>query len=775
MKHSIVLIFCLITTFCFAQNVQVDSQSFTPQQLIEDILIDSDCIDNVVVTNVVGGDFGNTDQSYGYFDATGSTFPFERGVVLSTGRLNNVQGPNTSLSDDDATNWVGDTDLENVLNETNTLNATILEFEFTAIADEISFRYLFASEEYQEGNNSTCQYSDLFGFLIRPQSTQQYTNIALVPNTQTPVKVTTVHSGVPGACPPINETYFGSWNNSNAPINFNGQTAILTATAQVIPNETYHVKLVIADEQNYRYDSAVFLEAGSFQLSTNLGPDRLLSTNNPLCENETLDLNAFNPNANSYKWYKDGIELTTETNATFSVIENGTYNVEVTLDDGCISYGEINIEYTTNPIEFNASLNECDVNQDLITVFNLLDATQEITNNDPDLQISGFYVTFNDAEQNNNSIPNPSNYQNIIQNQTIFTRVENGFGCSTITEIQLSASYNPINFDVFTTCEDDTFDGISSFNLNELQTAIEGQIFVQNPTIQFYETLGDVYNGTTISGNYTNIIPDTQTIYVKILINDQCYSLSTVDLEVLSRPMLEDNITIDNPIYYCLNTFPETITLYGGVINDSSSNYYYLWNTGETTSFIEINEPGTYDVTVTHPNGCFSSRSIIIAPSNIATIEDIIIEDLSSNNNISIIASGEGSYEYALNNSNGPYQDSNYFENITTGFHTIYVRDKIGCGIVEQIISVRGFPKYFTPNADDIHDTWHVNSINNVFHQGTVIQIFNRYGKHITTLDNNAIGWDGTLNGKALASDDYWFVATFSNGKTYKGHFSLKR
>ena len=775
MRHLIAFIFCLISSFCIAQNVQVDSQSFTPQQLIEDILIDSDCIDNVVVTNVIGGDFGNTDQSYGYFDATGSSFPFERGIVLSTGRLNNVGGPNTSLSDDDATNWVGDTDLENALNETNTLNATILEFDFTAIADEISFRYIFASEEYQEGNSSTCQYSDLFGFLIRPENVQEYTNIALVPNTQTPVKVTTVHSGIPGACPPINETYFGSWNGSNAPINFNGQTAILTATAQVVPNETYHVKLVIADEQNYRYDSAVFLEAGSFQLSTNLGPDRLLSTNNPLCGNETLDLDAFNPNANTYKWFKDGIELITETNAIYTVTENGNYNVEVTLDDDCISYGNIIIEYATNPIVFNTSLSECDNNQDLITSFNLLDATQEITNNDNTLQISGFYLSSADAETDNNNIPNPENYQNITQNQILFARVENNFSCVSVAQIQLFASYNPIDLDVFTTCEDDTFDGISTFNLNELQTAIEAQLFIQNPTFVFYETLNDVSNDITISGNYTNTNPDNQTIYVKITANGQCYSLTTVDLQVLSRPMLEADITIDNPIYYCLNNFPETITLYGGVLNDSSSNYYYLWNTGATTSFIEINEPGTYDVTVTHPNGCSSSRSIVVVSSNIATIENVIVEDLSNNNNVTIITSGEGDYEYALNDSNGPYQDSNYFENVPSGFHTVYVRDKIGCGIVEQVLSVRGFPKYFTPNADDIHDTWHVNGINNVFHQGTIVQIFNRYGKHITTLNNYAVGWDGTLNGSALASDDYWFVATFSNGKVYKGHFSLRR
>ena len=168
MKHPILFLIYFFSCLGISQNIQVDSQSFSPQELIEDILIDSDCIDTVLVTNVVGGNFGENERSYGYFNAIGTTFPFEEGIVLTTGRLQNVQGPNTNLSDDDAPGWGGDSDLEIVLNESNTTNATILEFQFSSSASEISFRYIFASEEYQEGNPNTCQFSDLFGFLIRP-------------------------------------------------------------------------------------------------------------------------------------------------------------------------------------------------------------------------------------------------------------------------------------------------------------------------------------------------------------------------------------------------------------------------------------------------------------------------------------------------------------------------------------------------------------------------------------------------------------------------------
>ena len=36
----------------------------------------------------------------------------------------------------------------------------------------------------------------------------------------------------------------------------------MTAQADVTPGSTYHIKLAIADEGNYRYDSAIFLGGG---------------------------------------------------------------------------------------------------------------------------------------------------------------------------------------------------------------------------------------------------------------------------------------------------------------------------------------------------------------------------------------------------------------------------------------------------------------------------------------------------------------------------------
>ena len=766
--------FFFISAFCIGQNVQVDSQTYTPQQLVEDILINSACIENVIVTNIVGGDFNESDQSFGYFNANGSGFPFQSGIVLSTGRLANVEGPNTSLSDDDANNWVGDSDLETILGESNTHNATIIEFEFVAVADQISFRYIFASEEYQENDSSTCQYSDLFGFLIRPVNSQQYENIALVPNTQIPVKVTTVHPEIPGYCAAENEAYFGSWNNATAPINFNGQTEVLTATANVIPNETYHVKLVIADEQNYRYDSAVFLEAGSFELSTDLGPDRLIETNNPLCENEQLEVNALQTNAISYKWFKDGVELLSELNPTYTIIDPGNYQVEVTLENSCISFGEITIEYTTNPIVFNATLNECDSDSDGITWFNLWQAEEDVTNNDTSLSVSNFFISESDAELNLNPINNPEIFLNANPFQTVYARVENQFYCYSISEILLTTSYNNLDLEPFTACDDNEIDGFTTFNLNDLENNLTASL-PSGAVISFYETENDAFNETNeLSNSYTNNVQDEQTIFIKVKVNNQCYSLNTVVLKVLYTPQLEEDITIENPIYYCLNNYPETITLHAGVINDiPNNNNNYSWNTGENTSTIEINQPDTYQVIVTDPNGCSNSRSITVVASNIATIEDVIIEDGISNNSIAIIVSGEGDYQYSLNGVQ--YQDGNIFTNVQAGIYNIFIRDNNGCGIVSQEVAILGFPKFFTPNGDGYNDVWQLYGVSAHFYQGAKVYINNRYGKLITSFSNQNNGWDGTFNGEKLPSTDYWFVVNLPDGRVFHGHFSLKR
>jgi gliding motility-associated-like protein len=182
---------------------------------------------------------------------------------------------------------------------------------------------------------------------------------------------------------------------------------------------------------------------------------------------------------------------------------------------------------------------------------------------------------------------------------------------------------------------------------------------------------------------------------------------------------------------------------------------------------------------VTNANNCSKERTVVVEPSNIATFESIDIVDATQNNIITVLVSGEGTYEYRLLDENNaiyrPYQESNVFENISPGFYTVYVKDiKNDCGSINKLISVIGFPKYFTPNNDGVNDRWQVFGVSDVFQPNSNILIYDRYGKLLKQLSPLEAGWDGTFNGKKLPTDDYWFSVKLQDGRIFKNHFTLK-
>ncbi|WP_423999084.1 T9SS type B sorting domain-containing protein [Maribacter sp. IgM3_T14_3] len=86
------------------------------------------------------------------------------------------------------------------------------------------------------------------------------------------------------------------------------------------------------------------------------------------------------------------------------------------------------------------------------------------------------------------------------------------------------------------------------------------------------------------------------------------------------------------------------------------------------------------------------------------------------------------------------------------------------------------FPKFFTPNADGIHDMWPYDLVeNNYIYENSVIYIFSRYGQLLEQLSPSSNGWDGMFNNVEMPSDDYWFKIVWEDGEMHTGHFTLKR
>lgn len=443
------------------------------------------------------------------------------------------------------------------------------------------------------------------------------------------------------------------------------------------------------------------------------------------------------------------------------------------LDFGCIGFTSFDITVLTKPIANDISLLQCDEDgiPEGFTTFNITEAYDNITNSAQNSVIE-YYLSQVDAENQTNAIDGNA-FENFFNPQIVYARVTNPTsGCINYSQISLEVSTTSSNNASIELCDTDGVeDGFMSFNLND----IGNDVLIGTPAgldLTYYETYNDALVETNpLNATFTNTVAYNQTIYARVENANACYGISEIALSIFKLP----NIEITDEAIYCENLTLETTTLNGGVIDDIPNNYSYLWSTGETTMEIEVSAAGTYSVRVSNSNGCFKNRTITVLPSSIATITNIEITDATQNNAIAVSVDGEGDYEYALDAIEGPYQDSSTFNNVSAGLHTVFVRDKNNCGIKDQLVSVIGFPKFFTPNNDDTNDFWSVSGISTQFQSNTVIYIFDRYGKLLAEIDPLSPGWDGTFNGADLPTSDYWFKVKLEDGRTLRGHFTLKR
>lgn len=763
----------LLVLICFsntlkAQYITVDD-TYTAQRLVEDVLIDSNCA-SVSNFSVTGGDFGGRENSYGYFNAGTSSFPFADGIILSTGRAKIAQGPNTSLSDDGrGMNWPGDQDLEQALGAGRTTDATILEFDFTPLSNKISFDYMLSSEEYH--GTAPCSYADGFAFLLKQVgSTAGYQNLAIIPGTTVAVNTMNIRPYISDSCPAKNEDYFGGFNGSEHPTNFNGQTKVMKAQADVIPGQSYHIKLVIADEGNYRYDSAIFLGGGSFKIETDLGSSKLLTDGTALCQGESLTLTATNATAISYTWFKNGVLQTGATTDQFaiSVNENATYSVEVGLGGTCFSTGEIKIEYAPAITLSNTTLVQCDENNDGFALFNLNQANPQVIAGNSGLRTPVYYKSFADASGNVDPITNPTAFENRIS--PVFARAENQFGCFGIAEITLAVSNNtianPLDLEECDDKDTNPNDGFAIFDLTDREAAI--LINLPGGTVNYYTSNADALSGLNPiqdANIFENTIAFGQTIYAKLSSGIDCFGIAEFKIIVNSFGTIlndEDKIVCEG----------RNVTLSAG-----SGFSSYTWSTlpPQFTQTISVTDVGDYKVTVTNSNGCEGTKTFHVTLSNKAKIASVTVNDLNGGNNsvtINITPESIGDYEYSIDGIR--FQDSPVFTNVKSNEYKAYVIDKNFCGSATPFsFFVMDYPKFFSPNGDGINEIWTVPYLNS--QPNATASIFDRYGKLIYFFRGNQQGWNGTFDGQTLPASDYWFKITLQNGREVRGHFSLIR
>ena len=346
-----------ICVFTVPPPISTSTTLYSVEELVTEVLIDSECNQAFNVTSSTGIDFGST-NGIGYFEANGSSWPFENGLIMTSGDVANAAGPESGVLVDGTYAWPGDGDLEAFipgLNTGDTNNASIIEFEFVPVSNSMSFDFIFAAEEY---GTFQCTFTDAFAFLLT-DSSGNTNNLAIVPGTDDPVSVLTVRDDqYNGSCESVNAEWFANYYGPGglppltSPTNFIGHTEVMTATATVIPNEVYTIKLVVADDGDTIYDSAVFIDGGSFDIGQlDLGEDILVSSGNALCEGQEIVLDAGAlPNNSSIEWFMDGILLEGETGVTLSVTETAFYSAIITVDNTDCAYGDdILVEFFQSP------------------------------------------------------------------------------------------------------------------------------------------------------------------------------------------------------------------------------------------------------------------------------------------------------------------------------------------------------------------------------------------------------------------------------------------
>ncbi|HET8735985.1 MAG TPA: choice-of-anchor L domain-containing protein [Pricia sp.] len=422
--------------YTMVAQITVDDSGHTVEQLVRDVLVNSNCAETSNYTSFTGT--AENINGIGYFNANGTDFPYREGIVLSTGRARSARGPNTDINDAGTESWPGDSDLIAVTNTGNLFNATYIQFDFVPLTNNISFNFLFASEEYQE--NYQCIYSDVFAFILT-DSQGVSTNLAIVPGTNQPVRATTIRPGVEGQCSARNLDYFGKINGAQAAISFHGQTKSLKAESQVTPGETYTIKLVISDNQDSQVDSAVFLEAGSFSLGFDLGGDRTVANGNPACIGESITLDATVQGVRDYRWYKDGSEVAEWAGEPqVNLTENGQYRVDLVFSEACISKGGLRAEFIVPPeiAAIPSDLAGCDVDRNGTETFNLsANAARMMGVQDTSVYAVTYYSSEADARAFTNPIENPETYETDAT-ETIYARLSSGESCYEIAPFQLN-------------------------------------------------------------------------------------------------------------------------------------------------------------------------------------------------------------------------------------------------------------------------------------------------------------------------------------------------
>lgn len=428
------------------------------------------------------------------------------------------------------------------------------------------------------------------------------------------------------------------------------------------------------------------------------------------------------------------------------------------------------------------TMTQCDPDHDSIAFFNLYGFASNIEDyQTTDFELS-FFHSYSDAENAINPIANPEAYENSTNLEEVFVRIVSPEGCVAVSNFFLEANYALLdNISNMYVCElpnDDSAISEGRFDLRPKKDEIRDQFNLpETATITFYASLQDAQTQTNPIN--TAYVTETTTIWFRVDNgSEDCGGIGPIALFVNTG--LEVNL--EEHYIICDPTLQASTVLNGGSSNDS-----WLWedqqgNVISTQQYFPLTQEGTYSLTVEKTeNGltCSITKEFTATQALPPVFDTIKAGDY----RVFVSVVGDSSYEFSLNGTNFFGQGTEHtFHNTDPGIYTIYVRDSNNCSAtITTQISFIGLPKYFTPNGDNYNDVWRVEGISSELYSSAYINIFDRYGKTLYSMDlnSNTYGWNGTYQGRALETSDYWYTVVLVDNEMktseISGHFSLLR
>ncbi|WP_345291112.1 choice-of-anchor L domain-containing protein, partial [Flavobacterium hankyongi] len=455
MKKLYLLILLFFVIFAQAQLTVNNTQ--TPAQLVQNVLVGN----GVTPFNIKFN--GSTANASAIRDQVGefvtnfnpTNLGLDRGLILSTGNAQVALGPNNSgaASLQTTTPTQNDPDLA-LLSGQTIRNVAIIEFDFLATGPNLRFDFVFASEEYPEFVGSI---NDSFGFFLSgpgisgPFSGGVAKNIAIVPSTTTPTTINTVNNGNANNGPCNNCAYYynnlttgqnpTTWNPAYS-VQYDGFTKNLSAQAELICGQTYHIKLAIGNASDNLYDSAVFLKDFKIEplvLTDASGADSYIGCEGPVTINSGIS-----PVGNTIVWTHDTYVMTGITTPSITVTQPGIYQLSVYNSTGClIARDDFQVIYYTNPLVEPLDLIACTSVSGPPYTYNLNQNVYMLNGQNA----SDFSIVYHSGSATGPVIPNGSlaTYSSAGAGESIWVIIEdlNNTGCTFETSFLLNTTAGP--------------------------------------------------------------------------------------------------------------------------------------------------------------------------------------------------------------------------------------------------------------------------------------------------------------------------------------------